>query len=496
MGSRNGIFMFKTPFFKGFHHLSGRTKKSALTRRLESINQIRSEMPGQLPYLFSDIIEPEKIEGARDANGVLKTRRCAYSPATTFMTMLHQVADSGSLRDGARLVEASACGRGNECRVGSSTSTYSDARQRLPLESIEKVHKRVCDKMMPTIELFNGRRVMIVDGSSCQLADTQKNQEWYPQPSKQKKGCGQPVVQLVALLNLTTGALEHVDLSPATAHEGSVFDVELSQHLKEGDILMADRGFSSYLHFAQLKERGVDVIMRMNGSRKWPKGVHGDEAEVEWSRPALSERPEHVSEKEWRALPETITVRYVRHRIHPKGFRPIEIIVVTTLSKSEASAEQIGQAYQHRWEIELCFDNLKTTLGMHFIDVKSPQMAAKMIMTYIIAHNLIRLTMHRAARAVAAVCPNQPEEPLRQSFKGSMDAIKRFCAEMAGASRSAITRLKEALYKAIAFDKVPDRPERIEPRVRKRRPKPFPLMTKSRDYLKSVILNDMRIIPE
>jgi hypothetical protein len=161
----------------------------------------------------------------------------------------------GSLREATREIEASCCVRDDSSQTPSSTSSYSDARMRLPLKSLEQVHERVCQKMMDAEKLFGGRRVMIVDGSSCQLADTAANQYHYPQPTNQKAGCGQPVVQLVGLFNLGTRGLEHVSLSPVTAHEGSVFDVELSQHLKKGDVLMADRGFCSYLHFASLRAR-------------------------------------------------------------------------------------------------------------------------------------------------------------------------------------------------------------------------------------------------
>lgn len=468
--------------------LNGRAKNSEAAKLAERVNQMRSEAPGQLPYLFADIVEPEKIEGARDVNGVLKVRRRKYCPATTFWGMCGQVMRGGSLREATREIEASCCARKAPGQSGSSTSSYSDARKRLPLKSLEDVHERVYQKMMDAEKLFDGRRVMIVDGSSCQLADTDANQDYYPQPSNQKEGCGHPVVQLVGLFNLGTRALEHVSLSPATAHEGSIFDVELSQHLKEGDVLMADRGFCSYLHFASLRERGVDVIMRLHSSRRWPKGVKGDDVEVEWTRPPLSERPEHISEEEWLALPKTTTVRYVRHRIQHKGFRTSMVMIVTTLPKSEASAQKLAQGYGRRWQIELCFDDLKTTLGMDFINVKTPLMAAKMITVYIIVHNLVRLTMQRAVMAAH-------QKWGRESFKGALDAIKCYSTEMHRATKKVRSDLKEKLYKTIIKDKVPDRPWRVEPRVRKLRPKPFPLMTKARAVLKGVIIENMRLAP-
>jgi len=194
----------------------------------------------------------------------------------------------------------------------------------------------------------------------------------------------------------------------------------------------------------------------------------------------LSACPDHVSEEEWARLPENILVRYVRRRIVRNGFRPRAVMVATTLL--DASAEQILEVYARRWEIELSIDDIKTTMGLDFVRAKTPAMAEKVITTHIIAYNLVRSLMHRAAEQAGVL-------PRSISFKGTLDAIQRFAAAVRRGTRKAVTRLKDKLLEVIAQDLLPIRPARVEPRVRKRRPKPFPLMTKSRHQLRNEIAN-------
>lgn len=435
------------------------------------MDEIRSRAPGQLPLLFQEVVEPEKIKGCE------KSRSRIYSADVTFWAMLGQVFRGGSLRQAVREVQASFC----QCpetglEVENSTASYSDARQRLPQKSLEDINERVCSKMLPRNEFLNGRRIMVVDATGVQIEDTRANQKSYPQPGNQKEGCGFPVIQLVGLFNLCTGALEHFCDSAMCAHEGGMFDIELAEHLHSGDVLVADRGFCSYLHFSQLLSRGIDVLMRLNSSRDWPKEVSGNQTIVPWKRPCLSHLPEHIIEQEWLELPHNVKVRYIRYRIERKGFRTQPIILATTLM--HASIEELVGIYARRWDIELCFDDLKTTMSMDFVRCKSPEMALKMITTHIIAYNLIRYMILVSAR----------DRAHRVSFKGALDTILRFASQMHNATKKRLGCLLTKLHEVIARDIVPERPERFEPRVRKRRPKPFTWMTQSRAILKAEII--------
>ena len=470
----------KNRYFKGFNHLFGRAKKSAARTLKERLDEIRGSAPGQLHALFAETVEPEKITGA---NGC---RERLFAADVTVWGMLGQVFRGGSLRDAVREIQASVCAADGEQDLSNSTGSYRDARQRLPQDSVDAVHRRVCEKMMSSGGFVGGRRVMVVDGTSVQLEDTARNQQEYPQPVGQKPGCGFPVMQIVALFNLDSSALEHFSYSAHTADEGSMFDVELMEHLQAGEVLLGDRLYGSYLHFAALAARGVDVLTRLHGSRGWPKGVRGDDVTVQWRRPRRSARPPNLTQEEWEALPATITLRYVRYGIDIAGFRTRHIMVATTLL--EAPAKELAQLYLRRWDIELCFDDIKTTMGMDFIRAKSPAMAVKMLTLYAIAYNLVRLLMQQAVRATGS--PTARVHSMRLSFKGALDATLRFAAEMAQAPRKRWHSLREKLFRTIASDSLRRRGQRFEPRVVKRRPKPFPLMTRPRAVLKQQILSN------
>ena len=440
----------------------------------EAIEQIRGGAPGQLCSLFAEVVEPEKIGSKAGA------RKRLYSAPVTFWLMLGQVFNGGSLRSAVREVQASFAGTGVELPNGKGASgSYSDARKRLQDSELDQVNRRVCGKMPGSSDLLGGRRIMVVDGTGIQLEDTHINQAWFPQPSEQKEGCGFPVVQLLGLMNLENGALEHFCHSPMSAHEGRLFECELASKLRCGDVLLADRCFCSFLQFAELFRRGVDPLMRLHHSRLWPKTLKDDEGVVEWKRPPLSQCPEDVTEAEWERLPPSIAVRYVRRVLRRKGFRDQVIMVATTLMKEPT--DEILLAYVRRWEIELTFDDIKTSMGMDFIRAKSPEMALKMIRVHLIAYNLVRLQMFRAAMIYGG-------SPRRLSFKGALDAIRAFAAEMHRCSKKMLRRLGDKLLEVIGNDRLPDRPFRVEPRVRKRRPKPFPLMTRPRDTLRAEIL--------
>lgn len=211
---------------------------------------------------------------------------------------------------------------------------------------------------------------MWLTGRGITLADTPANQAEYPQPSGQKPGCGFPLMQVVGLLNLGTRALEKVSYSPMNTDEGGMFDVDLLKHLKAGDILMGDRGFFSYVRLAMLANGGVDVVMRLNSAACWPKEITGDEGWVQRRKPSLAQTPLHWTDAEWEALPPTTAIRYVRVRVQRKGFRPQTLYLATTIA--DISAAELANLYLERWAVELCFDDLKTTLGMDFVPVKSP----------------------------------------------------------------------------------------------------------------------------
>lgn len=285
-------------------------------------------------------------------------------------------------------------------------------------------------------------------------------------------------MQGIGLLNLGTRALERVSCSPIHANEGAMFDVDLLKHLNPGDILIGDRGFFSYIRLAMLANAGVGVVMRLNSPGCWPKEIAGDEGWIRRRKPSLAKTPMQWSDEEWDALPQSTAIRYVRIRVERKGFRSQTLYLATTLA--DISAEDLAALYFERWAVELCFDDLKTTLGMDFIPVKSPEMAEKMVLMLAIVHNLIRWGMNQSS--------SRFHVPIKElSFKGALDSIARFARECHHRGHRQCTRFFDSLLSVIAADRLPSRPGRIEPRVIKRRPRAFDYMTNPRAQCRAEI---------
>ena len=120
--------------------------------------------------------------------------------------------------------------------------------------------------------------------------------------------------------------------------------------------------------------------------------------------------------------------------------------MTTLLDAQLYPAREIIALYARRWSLELCFRDLKTTMGMETLRCQSPEMAEKELLAYLVAHNLIRCVM---AQAVA----RYPVELERISFKGSLDALRQYSAAMAQARNPALRRmLWEDLLRNLARD--------------------------------------------
>ena len=470
----------KTMMFKQLNGFGGRAKKplaQVLGRRLE---QIRSTMPGQLGVFFEQWLEPACFaawSGSDAASeGGPRPRKRVYTPAVTFGAMLGQCLRGGSLREAVAEVSADRLRQGLSA-PSPQTSSYSEARARLPLRCIHRAHQHLLSKAPPGEVLVEGMRVLAVDGTGVQLADTASNQDHFPQPSNQAPGCGFPVMHLVGLFELDRGLMLDLAHGPLGAGESGLFQTELMPQLGAGDLLVADRGFCSFYHGAALRAQGAHLLARLHGKRDWPQAADGNDVRVTWTRPRRCDLPSHLTDEECAALPDELEVRYVRYRLEAPGEHARTVVIATT--HFELSVAQIAALYHRRWSIELSFDDLKTTLGMDFVDAQSPTMAWKLVLVYQIVHNLLRLLLLQAAQL-----PGAPPSH-RLSFKGALDRLRHCLIAMTAATSSVRRRLYGGLLAAIALDRLPHRPGRQEPRVLKRRPKHFPKMNRPRKALRA-----------
>ena len=364
------------------------------------------------------------------------------------------------------------------CPVDEGTSAYVQARARLPLPVLVQALKasaRAADQRVAPSEFLQGRVVKVMDGSTLTLPDTAENQNAYPQPNSQKPGCGFPLLHLLVVWSARGGGvLEHAQ---GDRHHGEMrLFHQLGPTLAPQDIVIYDRAAGHYVACACLRAHKTDLISRV-AIRKinWRRGqrLGRNERLVPWKK--SPQKPPYLTVQEWAELPEEITVRVIRVQVKQKGFRARELVLVTTLLDATTyPAQQIATAYLRRWRLEMCLDDLKTTLGLDALRCRSPAMIHRELLALLIAHNLARAVMAEAARAHAV-----PLE--RLSFQGTLTTLRTFCAASAQTLRASRRRLLWAqMLRIIATDLLPLRPDRWEPRVVKRRPKRFPKLNRPR----------------
>jgi len=409
----------------------------------------------------------------------LNSRQRTYPLPLTFWAFLSQVLSPGSsCREVVRKVQAWYAPQAQT--PDSGTSAYCQARRRLPLASLTELHQTLADKLsarITTPELWLGRRVKVVDGTGLSMPDTVANQKAWPQPNTQKTGCGFPVVKLAACFCLASGALLQWVEGTLKEHDCRLLQKLLSA-FKKGDVVLADRGFSSFPSLATLLTRGVDAVMRVHHFRKldWRVGQRLGRRDrlVRWQKGALQGRL--WSREQWAQLPEAITVRLVEIVVAVPGFRTQKLVLVTTLLDAQTySATALGQLYFRRWAVELFFRDIKITLGLDVLRCRTPAMVRKEIVMHAIAYNLIRALMQDIAHRYQVSVH-------RLSFKGTVDALRQWRELFENAKSQARTtcKLRRLFYQSIAEDLLLDRPDRSEPRVVKRRPKNFRLLTQPR----------------
>lgn len=458
-----------TPFFPAL-----RPRLAALGRR--TVHTLRQATLGQLQDQLRDLL-PAPLLASEDDGA--NSRERDYPLRLTFECLLWQMLKPRTAcREVVRQVQALRTLHGLP-PIAEDDSAYIQARLRLPRERLEKAipaTAQTADRRVgPSVQL-QGRPVKVVDGSSTQLADMPANQQRYPQTRSQQPGCGFPLMKFVVLFSLCSGAVLNVLLGSLQHHDLRLLR-GLWDELKKGDILLGDRAYGEFTTLAGLPQQGVDVVARLHQRRKVDfrkaQRLGRNDGLLVWTKGA--QQSELLSPNEWDLLPAQITVRIVRFTTTIRGFRNRRITLVTSLLDPRLyPAEELVALYARRWGLELCLRDLKTTLGMDQLRCKTPAMAEKELLAYLVAHNLVRCLM---AEAVAT----HRVDLERVSFKGSLDALRQFSDAMSRApNRSRRRQLWENLLLALARDLVPLRPNRREPRAVKRRPKPYPLLNQPR----------------
>jgi hypothetical protein len=379
-------------------------------------------------------------------------------------------------------------------------SAWCQARKRLPMELIRQVQQLLVEDARRELNVsddvgtgqdsyrWRGHRVHVMDGTSDSMPDTPPLRSYYGVPSGCRAGLGFPTSHLLLLMDHRSGLFLDCLDGPMVRSDISQTPAMHAQ-LAGGDVLLGDDAFSGWAHLALILQANLHAVLPVHHRRivnftaarphahprkgkstkrtgkprsRVVQTLGHDDQLVEYFKPV--EQPAWISDEQWKALPESITVREIRRTVKRNGFRPITVTIVTTLLDPQRyPADELIELRLSRWMIETNIRHLKTTLGMDALKCKTLEGVRKERLVFLLVYNLIRIVMLRAAR-------RQQVNVNRVSFADTLAWVR-------------FGQLSAAVVIELIIN--PLRPGRLEPRVLKRQKKEFPYMTQSRAQLKS-----------
>lgn len=450
---------------------------------------IRSQLAKARDLCLEAMLPKEQLLQAIAQHGV-RFRQRLYTPLITLWTFLYQVlSEDQSCRAAvARLLAFIGMGCGD--LPSAKTDPYCKARARLPetlVADLARESGQSLQRRFPSTSLLDGRPIKIADGTTLSMPDTPANQKEYPQARHHKAGVGFPILRLVGLISLSCGAVLDVAMGPWRGKRTGETALlrQLLSGLQAGDVLLADGYYANYWMCALLLKQGVDLVSHHDGKRliDWRKGRQLGRRDhvVAWKKPP---RPQWLSRKAYKQMPQTLRVRETAVSVSQPGFRTRQLILVSTLLDAERyPREELAMAYRARWHVELDLRSIKQVMRMEVLRCKEPSMVRKEIWMHLLAYNLVRKLMAEAAKT-AGVSPRD------LSFKGTLQTLNAFAVLGWFCSATRWRRLYPMILRAIATHRVNDRPDRIEPRAIKRRPRTQPLLNEPRDVAKARILQE------
>jgi hypothetical protein len=439
------------------------------------LKRLKAEWVTQLP--------PEAIIAACEEAGYTSWRDRVLTPVTTIQLFLLQILHGNTAC--SHLPHLS--GR------RFSASAYCQARTKLPLDLFALLLTRLCTSVQPRVSeegCWHGHRTFLVDGSGCSMPDMPALQNAFGQSTVQRPGCGFPVARLLGLFHAGTGLLMKLVVAPLCTHD--LTHVQKGHPtLAPGDVLVADRGLCSYAHLALLVQAGLYAVLRVGARQivdftpgrpfvkpsvrrtpaikgiprsRWLQALGVHDQLVMWLKPKTC--PSWLTRETLADLPDSLVLREVRYRLGTSGFRTREITLVTTLLDAETyGVSDLAELYRQRWQVETALLHLKTAMQMDVLHCQTVPGVLKELTVFAIVYNLVRLVMCQSATL-------QHLSIERISFIDALRWLRALGTEVP--------------LGALIVN--PIRPHRMEPRVKKRWPKPFPLMITPRQALRQQLV--------
>ncbi len=453
--------------------------KIAKKRLRHAVARFKQDFADRPTRALDDLLSHEMVCAMVDEE-VGAYRERIYPPLTTLGLFIGQALSAdGACQDAVARHQSERSAHGaRPCSVNSGP--YCNARRRLPLSLMERLASSVGERlevMSRQSWKWRGRSVKLLDGTTISMPDTEANQATYPQSGEQQPGLGFPLAMLVALISLSAGAVLRWASGPCRGKgsgEQALFR-PLMPHLSAGDIILVDRYHCTYFTVAMLAEQGVALLTRQH-QRRVADFRHGErlgyrDRLVTWTRP---QRPPWMDQATYARMSLQLTVRQTEVAGR---------VLVTTLTDAQSvSPLALDTWYRQRWQVEVDLRSIKAVMGMDILRAKSPTMIDKEMAVYLLAYNLVRGLMVRAAAGV-----NRIARAL--SFKATLQLFLAFHPQLHRAVGKRADLIRARLLNAVSTMILLIRPGRVEPRAIKRRPKNHALLTVPRYVARAAIIH-------
>lgn len=350
---------------------------------------------------YRAVISDEFINSTQAGLGISR-RNSVYNSALVVWLIIFQRLQSDKtllaaitqLRrgQGAELLSESSS-KARAKKISGSTGGYSQARQRESYQLVEQVAERITKAINDRHKSSTkyGMKIYIIDGSTFKISHSSANIKTYAQYYNNYGKSHYPLGRILVATNALTGVCERPSYAPYIGEE-AVSEISLSEdllpRLEKGSLVIGDRYFGCCRFADTAIKNGLEVLCRLKERdvKQFKGSLQGASGEIsiDWQS-KLSKTGVHHSAKG----------RLIWHTLRKKGFRPMQLILFTTLS---LPIKNIVELYGLRWNVELDLRDIKSTLEMDFIDAKSPDMVSKEIVLGIVAYNLIRHFMYANAK--------------------------------------------------------------------------------------------------
>lgn len=438
---------------------------------------------------FADVLSAQSIEQVFADRAALFGQEDIFSTQIVLWAFLAQVLQDGKGASCAAAVEDIATYMHQTDRPApcGDTGDYCRARAKLDLPALRRLTADVARRLESGADeawLWKGRHAKLVDGFTFTMPDTPANQEAFPQQTSQAPGVGFPIARACTIQSLATAAICNMAIGPYAGKETGEPALlrGMLDTFADGDVVVFDRYYCSFLMIAMLRQRGLHVCARLHQRRRsdFRRGRRLGKYDhlITWTRPV---RPAWMPPAVYAQIPETLTLREIRFRVTGPGRRTEALTVVTTLlDPDEYSADDIADLYGFRWNAELDIRDIKQTLNLDHVRCKRPPMVRRELWVTLLAYNLVR-------KVIATAAALHAKQPRRLGFTLACQAILASRMLLATGACRAPRHLWLATLTRIARNEVANRPGRIEPRVLKRRRHGYPLMRRPRKELQEEI---------